>query len=328
MANITPNHIFSINNEADFESVSLEVFRFQASACPVYREYIQLMRIDPLSVKRIDKIPFLPVSFFKEHLIYSGEGEPEMTFVSSGTTGTIQSRHAIRSLSVYEESLSRDFTLFYGDPSEYAFFGLLPSYIEREGSSLIYMVNKLIELSGNHFGGFYLHDYDALLKTVCKARETGLKVFLIGVTFALLDLAEKHPCDMHDVIIMETGGMKGRREELIREELHSILSKAFNVSEIHSEYGMTELLSQAYSKGNGLFSTPPWMRVLIRDSHDPLSHTFENGASGGISVIDLANLWSCSFIATSDLGRMYDNGMFEVLGRFDNADIRGCNLLV
>jgi hypothetical protein len=206
--------------------------------------------------------------------------------------------------------------------------GLLPSYLEREGSSLIYMVSRLMSLSGNRAGGFFLHDHDTLLRAVSSARDAGLKVMIIGVAFALLDLAEQRPCDLSDVIIMETGGMKGRRQEMIREELHGALKNAFGVSSVHSEYGMTEMLSQAYSKGEGLFGTPPWVRVLIRDSHDPMSHTGEAGASGGISVIDLANKWSCSFIATSDLGRMIEENRFEVLGRFDNSDVRGCSLLV
>jgi hypothetical protein len=231
-------------------------------------------------------------------------------------------------LSVYHESLERAFRIFYGDPKSYAIMGLLPSYIEREDSSLIYMVNRLIELSGNSCGGFFSGDRDALLKSVDAARRAGKKVLLLGVTFALLDLAEQQPADLSDTVIMETGGMKGRRREMIREELHTILKGALNASSIHSEYGMTELLSQAYSKGDGLFATPPWMRVLIRDSHDPSSHTTEEGSGGGISIIDLANIYSCSFVATSDLGRMHAGGLFEVLGRFDDADIRGCNLLV
>ena len=249
-------------------------------------------------------------------------------FLSSGTAGMKQSRHHVRDTAIYDESLERTFRLFYGEPAEYAITGLLPSYLERDDSSLIYMANRLIQLSGNDAGGFFLDDHTALLQAIEKARAARLKVLLIGVTFALLDLAEKHPVDLSDVIIMETGGMKGRRREMIREEVHEIIMKAFGVSSVHSEYGMTELLSQAYSRGGGLFRTPPWMKVLIRDSHDPMSHSSEAGAAGGISVIDLANLWSCSFIATADLGRMHPGGLFEVQGRFDEADIRGCNLLV
>ena len=305
------------------------MFRFQSERCKVYSDYLRYLRADVSKVTNIESIPFLPISFFKEHNVYSGLDDPEAIFISSGTTGMINSRHSVMSLSLYEESFTRAFRLFYGDPGEYAIMGLLPSYLEREGSSLIYMVKRLIELSGNRHSGFFLNDdRQPLPGAIDMARNEGLKVLLIGVTFALLDLAEANPCDLSDVIIMETGGMKGRRKEMIREEVHAILKAAFNIMSVHSEYGMTELLSQAYSKGEGLFKTPPWMKVLIRDSHDPLSHTTEPGSSGGISVIDLANIWSCSFIATSDLGRMHEEGVIEILGRFDNADIRGCNLLV
>jgi hypothetical protein len=323
-----PEEIFSVADAQSFEKIALEIFRFQALECPVYRQYINLLGVDPQGVNRIFEIPFLPITFFRDHLIISAGGEPEKIFLSSGTAGMKQSRHAVKSLAIYDDSLTRTFRRFYGDPSQYAVMGLLPSYLEREGSSLIYMVKKLIDLSGNSAGGFFLDDFDGLLRAVAEARRANLKVLLFGVTFALLDLAEKHPCDLSDVIIMETGGMKGRRKEMIREELHGILKSAFNVSAIHSEYSMTELLSQAYSAADGLFTTPPWMKILIRDSHDPSSHTTEAGASGGISVIDLANIYSCSFIATADLGRMRPGWQFEVLGRFDEADIRGCNLLV
>ena len=230
-------------------------------------------------------------------------------------------------LALYDASLEKAFRMFYGDPSQYAIMGLLPSYLEREGSSLIYMVHRLMQLSGNDAGGFFTGGHLSLLNAIERARSVRLQVLLIGVTFALLDLAEKSPFDLSDTIMMETGGMKGRRHEMVREEVHEVLKKAFGVRTVHSEYGMTELLSQAYSKGDGLYRTPPWMKILIRDSHDPLSHTYQAGASGGISVIDLANLWSCSFIATDDLGRMHSGGEFEVLGRYDNSDIRGCSLL-
>jgi hypothetical protein len=323
-----PEDIFSVADTQSFEKMALEIFCFQAQECPVYRQYINLLGIDPLVVDNILKIPFLPISFFRDHLVLTAGGEPEKIFLSSGTTGMKQSRHAVKSLALYDESLTRTFRRFYGDPSQYAVMGLLPSYLEREGSSLIYMVKKLADLSGNKAGGFFLDDSDTLLRAVDEARRAKLKVLLFGVTFALLDLAEKHPCDLSDVIIMETGGMKGRRHEMVREELHGILKSAFNVSAVHSEYSMTELLSQAYSAADGLFTTPPWMKILIRDSHDPSSHTTESGASGGISIIDLANIWSCSFIATSDIGRMNEGGSFEVLGRFDNSDIRGCSLMV
>lgn len=377
--------IFSVSGAADFEKLALEIFRLQAAGCPVYREYVSLLGINPEEVNSIFSIPFMPISFFRDHaVITSGENRPvkeegEMgsfssgsdtgrivpgagnagrilpgagntgrivpvtdnagriipgagntsrIFLSSGTTGVKQSRHIVREISIYDRSLEDGFRHFYGDPAGYAIMGLLPSYLEREGSSLIYMVNRLIQLSGNSIGGFFLDDQADLFRAIEAARSAGLKVLLIGVTFALLDLAEKHPCDLSDLVIMETGGMKGRRHEMIREEVHEILMNAFGVTAVHSEYGMTELLSQAYSHGGGLFRTPPWMKVLIRDSHDPMSHSSEAGAAGGISVIDLANLWSCSFIATADLGRMHPGNLFEVQGRFDDSDIRGCNLLV
>jgi hypothetical protein len=322
------DEIFAVNSPESFEERALGIFRFQAAECQVYGEFVRLLGIHPDTVRSVSSIPFMPVTFFRDHLIISGEGEPEKIFLSSGTTGMRQSRHPVKRLSIYNKSLEQSFRKFYGEPAEYAIMGLLPSYIEREGSSLIYMVKRLVELSGNPFGGFFHGNHKALLRSVEEARRAGKRVLLIGVSFALLELAEQQPFDLADAIIMETGGMKGRRKEMIREELHAILKASFNVSSVHSEYGMTELLSQAYSNGDGLFNTPPWMKVLIRDSHDPSSHTTEAGSSGGISVIDLANIYSCSFIATSDLGRMHSDGTFEVLGRFDDADIRGCNLLV
>ena len=319
--------IFSVAATHDFEKTALEIFHFQAAGCPLYRRYISLLGIDSDKVTEIGAIPFMPVSFFRDHTVITGSGEAEKTFLSSGTTGMRQSHHAVKDLALYEESLEKTFRMFYGDPAQYAIMGLLPSYLERKGSSLIYMVNRLMQLSGNDAGGFFQDDHASLMKAIGKARSERLQVLLIGVTFALLDLAEKNPCDLSDAIIMETGGMKGRRHEMIREEVHDVLKKALGVSKVHSEYGMTELLSQAYSQGDGLYRTPPWMKILIRDSHDPLSHTDEAGASGGISVIDLANLWSCSFIATDDLGRMHSGAEFEVLGRYDSSDIRGCSLL-
>ena len=319
--------IFRVTDASMFQETAMEIFRFQANGCPVYREYIDLLGIDINKVDDILSIPFMPISFFREHTVMTGGREPEKIFLSSGTAGMRQSRHAVGDMSLYDAGLERAFRIFYGDPARYAIMGLLPSYLEREGSSLIYMVNRLMKLSGHDHGGFFLDDYEALFKAVERAREAGLQVMIIGVTFALLDLAEGNPADMHDVIIMETGGMKGRRREMIRDELHEIIKGAFGVPSVHSEYGMTELLSQAYSKGDGLFTAPPWMRVLVRDSHDPMSHSAETGAAGGISVIDLANIWSCSFIATSDLGRMHHHNLFEVLGRYDNSDIRGCSLL-
>ncbi len=324
----SPAEIFSIADDSSFNHLALEIFRFQATECKLYREYLNLLGVDPGRVSSIFSIPFMPISFFRDHTVMTGDGPAEIIFQSSGTTGVRQSSHHVKVLSLYDRSLEEGFRLFYGDPSGYAITGLLPSYLERKGSSLIYMVNRLMQLSGSDAGGFFIDDHSALFHAVERAREAGLQVLMIGVTYALLDLAEKYPRDLSDVIIMETGGMKGRRREMIREEVHDIIMNAFGVSTVHSEYGMTELLSQAWSAGQGLFSTPPWMKVLIRDSHDPMSRTAEAGAAGGISVIDLANLWSCSFIDTADLGRIHPGGKFEVQGRFVAADIRGCNLLV
>jgi hypothetical protein len=320
--------IFSVTDSQSFEAAALEIFRLQAAECPVYREYLKLLGTDAGTISDIFSVPFMPVSFYRDHNVFTGDGSPERVFTSSGTAGMRRSHHSVRSLALYDQSLERTFRLFYGDPSGYAIMGLLPSYLEREGSSLIYMVNRLMTLSGNSFGGFFLDEHGALMKAVDSARLSGLRVLLIGVTFALLDMAESHPADLSDAIIMETGGMKGRRREMIRDEVHEIIMEAFRVTSVHSEYGMTELLSQAYSAGEGLFRSPPWMKVLIRDSHDPMTHSDAAGTAGGISVIDLANIWSCSFLATSDLGRMREGGLFEVQGRFDEADLRGCNLLV
>ncbi len=336
--------IFSLHGDREFEEMALRIFRLQAAGCPVYRQYLELMDTDIGMVDSIYSIPFMPISFFRNHAVVTDERQggraagsitpgdsidlPHTLFLSSGTAGMRQSCHYVKEPAIYDQSLESGFRHFYGEPSGYAILGLLPSYLEREGSSLIYMADRLIRLSGNDAGGFFLHDHEALLQAVEAARRNHLQVLLIGVTYALLDLAEKQPANLSEVIIMETGGMKGRRREMIREEIHDILMKAFGVSAVHSEYGMTELLSQAYSKGGGLFSTPPWMKVLIRDSHDPLLHSDQEGAAGGISVIDLANIWSCSFIATADLGRIHPGGLFEVQGRFDEADIRGCNLLI
>jgi len=325
---ISAGEIFTVRDETEFNDVALRLFRFQSEDNNVYGSFVKNLGINPADIKDYRDIPFIPISFFRDQEVYCSDKKPEVTFLSSGTTGAVRSHHSVADVSLYEESFSRGFREFYGDPEQYAIMALLPSYADRQGSSLVYMVKGLLKQSGNSCGGFFLDDYAALLKAIDKARENGLRPLLLGVTFALLDLAEQYPCDLHDVIVMETGGMKGRRKEIIREELHEILCKAFTVTAIHSEYGMTELLSQAYSSGRGLFGTPPWMKILIRDSHDPLSHTTADGSSGGISIIDLANIWSCSFIATSDLGKLHSDGMFEVLGRFDSADLRGCNLLV
>ncbi len=319
--------IFELSNPREFEATALEVFRFQAEHNEVYRDFLHYLNINPANVKRLREIPFLPVEFFKTHRVTTGRFTPETIFTSSGTTGSTTSRHYVKDLQLYQESMLRGFRRFFGNIKDYVVLALLPSYLEREGSSLVYMAEKLIKLSGDRRSGFYLHDYRKLSDMLHALRRSGKKVLLLGVTYALLDLAEQYPMEFPGLIVMETGGMKGKRKEMIREELHGVLCKAFGVENICSEYGMTELLSQAYSKGKGLFETPPWMHILIRDMNDPFA-IVENGKSGGINIVDLANLYSCSFIAVQDLGRKDDNGRFEVLGRFDNSDVRGCNLLV
>ena len=293
----------------------------------MYKQFIKLLKVNPLAVDSVRKIPFLPIEFFKSHKILSSTTKIEETFLSSGTTGQAQSKHFVTDISVYEESFTKGFEYFYGSIEEYTVLALLPSYLERNGSSLIYMANDFIEKSNNPKSGFYLNNLEELRKNLQELDKNNQKVLLIGVSFALLDLVETYKFNLKNTIIMETGGMKGRRKELIREELHQLLKEGFGVSEIHSEYGMTELLSQGYSKGNGIFGCPPWMKILTRDPEDALT-ILPEGKSGGINVIDLANINSCSFIATQDLGKTYANGTFEVLGRFDNSDIRGCNLLV
>lgn len=320
-------NIFNIKSEPDFNVVALELFRFQYARNDVYHRFVDALGVDASAVKNYRRIPFLPIEFFKTHKVVCGDFEPEAVFLSSGTTGTTTSRHFVKSIRLYEQSLLRGFELFFGKPEEYVFLALLPSYLERSGSSLIYMADLFIRFSDDENSGFYLHDYDKLAAVLTKLKKQQKKVILLGVTYALLDLAEQFPLDLPGLILMETGGMKGKRHEMVREELHAILQSAFGVENVFSEYGMTELLSQAYSKSRGIFSTPPWMKVLIRDINDPLS-LLPEGKSGGINVIDLSNVHSCSFIATQDLGRLHTPSDFEMLGRFDNSDVRGCNLLV
>lgn len=324
---MNPEKIFSISSEQDFNKITLEVFRFQYDNNPVYRKFSDLLNIDPRQVKTLDKIPFLPIDFFKSHTVLSSKDEIQKTFTSSGTTGAKTSKHHVTDLSIYEQSFNLGFQRFYGDIKDYVILALLPSYLEREGSSLIYMAQHLIEKSGHSDSGFYLNNLSELQSKLISLDNQGQKVLLIGVSFALLDLAENFQFNLKNTIIMETGGMKGRRKEMIREELHHILKKGFGVSAIHSEYGMTELLSQAYSFGNGIFECPPWMKILIRDPEDAQSYLKTN-STGGINVIDLANINSCSFIATQDLGKKAENNSIEIMGRFDNSDIRGCNLMV
>lgn len=322
---ISRQKIFNIENHQEFEKTALEVFRFQAENNPVYKEFIGYLNVNVNEIDTIEKIPFLPIRFFKNHKVISGNQPVEKTFTSSGTTGMQQSKHFVTDLNFYRESLDYSFRKFYGDFSDYTIFALLPSYLEREGSSLIDMAEYWIQQSGR--GGFYLYNHRDLYYDLVENEKLGRKAILIGVSFALLDFVADYHLKLKNTIVMETGGMKGRKKEITRDELHTILKNGFGINEIHSEYGMTELLSQAYSKGDSGFVTPPWMSVLIRDTEDPLL-ILKTQKTGGINVIDLANLNSCSFIATDDLGRIKNDGSFEVLGRFDHSDVRGCNLMV
>ncbi|MCA0349401.1 MAG: acyl transferase [Bacteroidetes bacterium] len=324
---IQPQDIFSIASQKQFDKLTLKVFRFQYENNKVYREFCDFLKTNPQKVKTIQQIPFLPIQFFKSHQVISSSETIQETFTSSGTTGMITSKHLVTDISLYEQSFRNAFSEFYGNIEDYTILALLPSYLERDGSSLIYMVNDLIERSNKEDSGFYLNNYDELISKLILLDNSGQNVLLIGVTYALLDLIEKQTFQLKNTIIMETGGMKGKRKEIIREELHAVLAKGFGVKNIHSEYGMTELLSQAYSFGNGIFECPNWMQILIRDTEDALTYV-DIGKTGGINVIDLANINSCSFIATQDLGKKHLNNSFEVLGRFDNSDIRGCNLMV
>lgn len=319
--------IFSIENEAAFEAVALQVFRKQASESKVYKRYLSFLKKDPEEIHQLTDIPFLPIEFFKSHRIVSSDRNTEKIFTSSGTTGDSTSSHHVCDIQYYQESFQKGFEFFYGPASEFATLALLPSYLEREGSSLIYMVDDFIGNSRYPQSGYFLYNHQELYDTLTSLKKNGTPTLLIGVTYALLDFAESFTIDFPELIVMETGGMKGKRKEMIREELHQTLRRAFGIQKIHAEYGMTELLSQAYSKGDGLFCSPPWMKVLIRDINDPFGYLGE-GQTGGISVIDLANVHSCAFLATQDLGRVNSKGFFEVLGRFDQSDARGCNLLI
>lgn len=319
---------------AGFDALALDVFRFQAKHCELYRQYIDLLGIDPVQVSATNEIPYLPVEFFKNHRIYSvpTDRQPETVFTSSGTTGQETSRHFVASAALYEESFMRGFEHFYGPAAGWSIFALLPSYMERTGSSLVWMVERL-HAQNKTCGGFYLYDQVKLNADLKKATENGQKILLIGVAFALLDYAEylsTNGITWHlpaDAVVMETGGMKGRRREVSREAMHDELRKAFTVSFVHSEYGMTELLSQAYSSGDGLFRCPPWMRVSGRDLQNPLQ-PIEAEREGGLNIIDLANLYSCSFLAVQDRGIVYPDGSFRILGRIEGARLRGCNMLI
>ncbi len=318
---------FRITSPEQFNASALSLFQVHANRNPVYRGFLEALNVDPEAVSSVGRIPFLPIGLFRNHRVLLEDLDPSSFFTSSGTTGSITSHHHVPFPQVYERSFMTSFTATYGDPAEWRILALLPAYLEREGSSLVYMAQKLIAASGDPLSGTYLYRYDELAEVLRRSEAEGKKTLLLGVTFALLDLAEQQPMPLRHTTIMETGGMKGRRPEIVREELHRILKNAFGVPAIHSEYGMTELLSQAWSTGEGIYRCPPWMRVSLRDVNDPFCDAGE-GRTGGINVIDLANVASCPFIATQDLGKLHPDGGFEVLGRFDNSDLRGCNLLV
>jgi len=319
--------IFNIKSPVEFNEIAVSLFRYQYRNNKIYNSFVDALGLNENRIYHPEQIPYLPVSFFKTHKIVTGDFAEELIFESSGTTGSETSKHYVADAGLYQQSFTKGLELEYGDLSRYAVFALLPSYLERQNSSLVYMVEKILLNTNRQMGGFYLNELQELKTKLLEAQEQGVKIMLFGVTFALLDMAENFPVHIPDAVIIETGGMKGRRKEITRMELHEKLCNAFGVEKIHSEYGMTELLSQAWSKGDGIFRCPPWMKVLIADTNDPLS-ILQEGRTGGINIIDLANLHSCSFIATQDLGRLSDEGTFEVLGRFDNSDIRGCSLLV
>lgn len=320
------DHIFHLSSEADFEATALLVFELQYENNTVYRTYCQHIGKSKGNIRNLSDIPFLPISFFKTHDVKTGDFEPELTFRSSGTTGMERSRHLIKDVALYRKSLIESFRHFYGNPSDYVFLALLPNYIEQKNSSLIYMMEELMRESGAKENGYYLYNHEDMYQKLIQLRDNQQKTILWGVTFALLDFAEQYTINFPQLIVFETGGMKGRRKEMVKEELYDILRKAFGVADIHSEYGMCELLSQAYSKGGNIFSTPPWMQLRLRSEKDPFDGSNQM-ATGVINIIDLANLHSCAFIATEDLGRRHPNGI-EILGRMDHSQTRGCSLMV
>mgnify|MGYP006109966213 CR=1 FL=1 len=317
--------IFKIKTIDDFESMAVKIFKYQFDNNKIYRSFCDLINKNPSDITNSNQIPFLPIKFFKSHTVLSSNQSIEKKFISSGTTNTNLSTHYITDLKLYESSFENSFKYFFGDIKEFTILALLPSYLENKNSSLIYMADKLIKKTNRKNSGFYLDNYIELKDKLIELKKE--KVILIGVTFALLNLIEKFNFKLPNLTIVETGGMKGRRKEMIRNELHTKLINGFGTDLICSEYGMTELLSQAYSTNNGIFQCPPWMKIHIREPQDALSFK-KNGITGGVNVIDLANINSCSFIATEDLGKKNNENNFEILGRFDNSDIRGCNLLV
>jgi hypothetical protein len=318
-------HIFKHLNDNEFNDIALSIYKYQRENVPVYSEYCNLLKNkkEPTNYR---EIPFLPISFFKTHSVIAEKAGVEKTFLSSGTTQEVKSKHHIHSLALYEQSFCKGFEMFYGNPEKHCFIALVPSYMENESSSLLHMIDFFIQKSKYTESGYYLGHNDNLKSILIQLNKAKIPTILFGVTYALLNFAESSHLDLRNITIMETGGMKGKRKELTKEEIHKTLKESFGVQNIHSEYGMTELLSQAYSKGNNVFSCPPWMKILTRDAQDPFSWS-ANTKTGGINVIDLANVYSCSFIETQDLGKIFDNGDFEIIGRFDNSDIRGCNLL-
>lgn len=326
MHHFLKQNIFAIEKLDQFQDLALKAFSFQAEHNPVYKEYLFHLGKNVSSVNTIEDIPFLPIEFFKTHPVIVDSKPPSKKFFSSGTTGH-RSTHLIHDLDIYERSFITTFEHKYGNTEDLCILALLPTYLENESSSLVYMVDHLIKKSNNSDSGFYLDNLDQLANKIQSLEKTETKCILFGVSYALIDLAQKFPMQLKHTIIMETGGMKGKRKELTKKELHQFLCNRFGVKSIHSEYGMTELLSQAYSTGHGNFSTPPWMKILIRDTYDPFTY-LEKGKSGGINVIDLANIYSCPFIETKDLGKINEDGNFQIIGRFDYSDIRGCNLLV
>jgi len=321
------NSIFEIRTDQDFKKKALEIFRFQYENNIIYNSFCKLIKKDPLSVNYIEDIPFLPISFFKNHIVKINSHKTQKIFTSSGTTGNLLSEHHVVDLNLYERSFEKSFEIFYGDIKDYTILALLPSYLERNNSSLIYMVNEMIKKSKNSKSRFYLNQMKELKEAILELEKKQQKTILIGVSYALLDLIEFFKFNLDHTIVIETGGMKGKRKEMIKNELHKKLKKGFGLDHIHSEYGMTEILSQAYSQTDGVFKTPYWMKIIVRDINDPLNLKF-NKKSGGINIIDLANLYSCSFIATDDLGKTNGKNEFEIIGRIDNSDQRGCNLLL
>lgn len=318
---------FAVEGLESFNALAMELFHLHAQRNPVYRAFLGALGGRAVDIRTAADIPCLPITVFRNHTVLLDDLDAKLHFTSSGTTGAVTSTHHVPFPELYEGSFMRSFRAEYGDPSDWRILALLPAYLERSGSSLVYMAEKLIATTGDPLSGTYLYRYDKLAEVLRHSEMEGRKTLLLGVTFALLDLAEQQPMALQHTTIMETGGMKGRRPEMVREELHRILKDAFQVPAIHSEYGMTELLSQAWSTGEGRYRCPPWMQVRIRDVNDPFT-SLPAGRTGGIDVIDLANIASCPFISTQDLGRMHPDGSFEVLGRFDHSQVRGCNLMV